>query len=172
MRCTPLTLLCLALVGACGGDPSDEGGDSSASTEAGATQAGSTATPATDDGTSGSGMTATTDAASGTTSASGSATSNATTDEDDSGTAETGPVCEPRPPAGNTCLECVYGSCCVAWEACFADEPCACVIDCHVIQGNSLGMCSNVCNLDSNRYQELFFCGEANCLGSCEWDCC
>ena len=84
----------------------------------------------------------------------------------------TGPICEPTPPAGDLCLECVHANCCVTWQACMNDEPCACVVDCHVVQGNSLGMCSNACNLDSDLYQALYFCGQASCLGSCDWDCC
>jgi hypothetical protein len=85
---------------------------------------------------------------------------------------ETGGVCEPPPPAGDACLECVVANCCTAWVACQADEPCACVVDCHVVQGGSLGMCSNQCNLDSDLYQALYFCGQGSCLGTCDWDCC
>jgi hypothetical protein len=85
---------------------------------------------------------------------------------------ETGGVCEPPPPAGNACLECAVANCCTAWVACQADEPCACVVDCHVVKGGSLGNCSNQCNLDSDLYQALYFCGQASCLGTCEWDCC
>lgn len=85
---------------------------------------------------------------------------------------ETAGTCEPPPPEGDACLECVVASCCTAWVACQADEPCACVVDCHVVQGGSLGMCSNQCNLDSDLYQALYFCGQGSCLGSCEWDCC
>lgn len=92
------------------------------------------------------------------------------TDPDTAG--ETAGTCEPPPPEGDACLECVVASCCTAWVACQADEPCACVVDCHVVQGGSLGMCSNQCNLDSDLYQALYFCGQGSCLGTCEWDCC
>jgi hypothetical protein len=85
---------------------------------------------------------------------------------------ETAGACEPPPPEGNACLECAAASCCTAWAACQADEPCACVVDCHVVNGGSLGNCSNQCNLDTELYQALYFCGQQSCLGTCEWDCC
>jgi hypothetical protein len=88
------------------------------------------------------------------------------------GEAETAATCEPPPPAGDLCLECVTTHCCTAWAACQADEPCACVVDCHVVKGGSLGSCRNQCNLDSNLYQALYFCGQMSCLGGCDWDCC
>jgi hypothetical protein len=85
---------------------------------------------------------------------------------------ETAGVCEPPPPEGNACLECVVANCCDGWVACQANEPCACVVDCHVVDGGSLGGCSNQCNLDTELYQALYFCGQMYCLGTCEWDCC
>jgi hypothetical protein len=88
------------------------------------------------------------------------------------GDGETAGSCEPPPPAGDACLECAAANCCTAWAACQANEPCACVVDCHVVQGGSLGMCRNQCNLDTNLYQALYFCGQASCLGTCVWDCC
>jgi hypothetical protein len=86
--------------------------------------------------------------------------------------AETAGACEPPPPEGNACLECAAANCCTAWAACQADEPCACVVDCHVVNGGSLGNCSNQCDLDTKLYQALYFCGQQSCLGTCEWDCC
>lgn len=94
------------------------------------------------------------------------------TDAASSDDGDTASACDPPPPAGDACLECAAANCCTTWATCQADEPCACVVDCHVVQGGSLGMCSNQCNLDSDLYQALYFCGQASCLGTCEWDCC
>lgn len=154
----------------CGSPDDDTGpssfgsGDGSSASTSAPTTASSMTSDASSNGT-------TTESSSGDTPTTAAADS---TDEGpaSTGPGDTGPTCEPPPPDGNACLECVVNSCCAVWVACQADEPCACVVDCHVVQGNSLGMCSNQCNLDSDLYQGLFFCGEANCLGTCDWSCC
>jgi hypothetical protein len=53
-----------------------------------------------------------------------------------------------------------------------ADDGCSCIIDCHVLEGNSLGSCESQCDSDGELYQAVFFCGQMYCLGTCEWDCC
>lgn len=84
---------------------------------------------------------------------------------------DTGGACEPDPP-GNACLECVVPNCCGAWAQCQADEGCACMIECHVVKGGSLGSCKSQCNSDGELYEGVFFCGQMFCLDTCEWDCC
>lgn len=168
-----VSLLFLASSTACPGESEDDDGGSTSPSSGPTTVTDSGSGP--DPGTSGEETgAATTSGSSGgspTTSTSGPGTTGPADDSTSEG-GETGVVCEPAPPEGDQCLECVHANCCVAWQACMNDVPCACVVDCHVIQGNSLGMCSNTCNLDSDLYQGLYFCGQGNCLGSCEWDCC
>lgn len=151
----------------------DETGASATASGSGtATTSGEATSPGTTRGEGSSDGTPVTTAADSTTTGA-PASSGTGTDSSDPGTAgETAGTCEPPPPAGDACLECVVASCCTAWVACQADEPCACVVDCHVVQGGSLGMCSNQCNLDSDLYQALYFCGQGSCLGTCEWQCC
>lgn len=163
-------MVALWLGSGCGdGSPDDGTGASSVGSGDGSTAAVGSTT-ASSSPTSEATTTATSEAGSG------EAPTTAAADSSDgpvsTGPGDTGTTCEPPPPAGDVCLECVAASCCTAWAACQADEPCACVVDCHVVQGGSLGMCSNQCNLDSELYQALYFCGQGSCLGSCEWDCC
>jgi hypothetical protein len=86
------------------------------------------------------------------------------------GSDSAGGVCEG--PQANACLDCAVAACCTEWSACQADEGCACVIDCHVVRGGSLGNCESQCDHDGELYQGVFFCGQQSCLGTCEWDCC
>ena len=80
-------------------------------------------------------------------------------------------ACGPTPP-DNACLQCAAPNCCQAWANCMNDPTCECVLDCHVIDGGSLNSCINGCGHETTGYQELFFCGQQSCLGTCEWDCC
>jgi hypothetical protein len=152
----------------------EETGASSTATAGGtATTSGGTTAPGTTEGeASNSGTPSTTAADSTGTPGSSGPGEGSTAGSSSAEGAETSGTCEPAPPAGNVCLECVVANCCTAWVACQADEPCACVIDCHVVKGGSLGNCSNQCNLDSELYQAVYFCGQQSCLGTCEWDCC
>ena len=82
-----------------------------------------------------------------------------------------GEACDPDA-QDHPCLECFVDDCCKSWTMCLADEGCECIVDCHVIDGGSLGNCESQCNSDGELYQQLFFCGQMYCLGTCEWDCC
>lgn len=164
------------LLHGCGDSTSDEEtGASATATASGTTStSGETTAPSTTRGegsSDGAPMTTTADSTTDAPGSSGPGEGSRGTDTT-AGEAETAGVCEPPPPEGSLCLECVVANCCTAWVACQADEPCACVIDCHVVKGGSLGNCSNQCNLDSDLYQAVYFCGQGSCLGTCEWDCC
>jgi hypothetical protein len=101
-----------------------------------------------------------------------SSTTDATTmPADSSDDNDTNGACGPPPP-DDACLQCVVPDCCDAWALCQADASCACVIECHVIGGSSLGSCKSQCDHDGELYQGVFFCGQQTCLGNCDWSCC
>jgi hypothetical protein len=172
-------LLCLAMAG-CPGD--DGGGDttgasasstaaetgSGMTTPTGATSTSMSTTDGTQGGTGSSGQPPTTEGpgTDAVTSTSGPASSSTS-----AGSAEGGDACDPAA-QDHPCLECFVDDCCKYWTQCLADEGCTCIIDCHVIEGGSLGSCESQCNSDGELYETIFFCGQMYCLGTCEWDCC
>jgi hypothetical protein len=170
---------------ACGGDDGGDGTlgetfDAPTTTEAATTGTPTSTTPGmASDPSAGSGSAAATDTGDdGAPGTDGAMTSDDADGPGSSGDvtgAETGAgdsagVCEG--PQANACLDCAVPACCEQWSACQADEGCACVIDCHVVQGGSLGSCESQCGSDGELYQGVFFCGQQSCLGACEWDCC
>src|SRR5688572_10430437 len=68
-----------------------------------------------------------------------------TTEPADSGTADGGAVCDEQT---DPCFQCVAEACCNFWTECQNDPGCACVLDCHVIEGGSLGGCESQCDHD------------------------
>jgi hypothetical protein len=162
------------------GCPADDGGESTNTTEgtstatttgsgSGASSGGmsmsSTSSSSTDEGTSSSSDGSTTEVATGPVNTTGSSSSSG---EDPT---NGGDACDPEAQE-HPCLECFVDDCCKSWTMCLADEGCTCIVDCHVIEGGSLGGCESQCDSDGELYQALFFCGQMYCLGTCEWDCC
>jgi hypothetical protein len=167
-------------IAACGGDDGGggTGGDdtSGSPTSTGGMTTSAPTTMTTDPGTDGGSATGTGDDAPPTSDCpmSSDGPGDAGSSGDDTGPAtgsdSAGGVCEG--PQANACLDCAVAACCTEWSACQADEGCACVIDCHVVRGGSLGNCESQCDHDGELYQGVFFCGQQSCLGTCEWDCC
>jgi hypothetical protein len=169
---TPTVLVALTLVLGCG----DDGGSDSDSTGSGTESTSSDTTTSTSEGTSSATSASTssdastdpsTSSASTTTTTGGSTSDSAGTGTTtDSATSGAG-LCEPTNDDGE-CYTCVKSNCCQAWTLCQNDESCACILDCHVVQGNSLGMCRSTCG-DSMLYNGVYFCGQMSCLGLCDW---
>jgi hypothetical protein len=165
-------LLCVAV--GCSGD--DGGTESGAST---AMQTGtsttmpmtSTSTSTTDATQGGTGSTGEPPSTEGSGTAPGTSTSEPSSSSGMAESAEGGDVCDPET-YDHPCLQCFVDDCCQHWMSCLADEGCSCMIDCHVIEGGSLGSCESQCDSDGELYQAVFFCGQMYCLGTCDWDCC
>lgn len=157
------------------GDDGDEGGESAAQTssEPQTTGASSTGSMSSDGSTSttagdGSSTSSTTSSTSDSGSTSAASTSSGT---GGSGTGDAGTgaaVCDPSASDGE-CFTCVKSNCCVAWTLCQDDPICECTLECHVVDGNSLGQCRNQCGGETANYNGVYFCGQMNCLGLCDW---
>jgi hypothetical protein len=90
--------------------------------------------------------------------------------DDGSSDGDDGGAC-PEDPADDECRVCVKANCCTHWATCQADDICQCTLDC-VLEGNSPGSCKNPCGGENDLYRAVYFCGQAYCLGLCDWDCC
>ena len=92
--------------------------------------------------------------------------------ESGGGSTDEGGACDPDAQP-NECLMCVATPCCNLLGGCEGDEGCACLLDCHVEQGNSIGNCKSQCNASDDAiglYNGVYFCGQMSCLGTCDWD--
>ena len=75
-----------------------------------------------------------------------------------------GPVCSPQQGDDN-CLKCVKGNCCMALEACVADKPCSCMLDC-LDKTNDVGGCTQKCTWGTV-WNSLYLCASSACTYEC-----
>jgi hypothetical protein len=176
MRGILTVVVCAGLLAGCGGDDDSGSASSDAGTgSASDTTSGTATTASTSAATTSSDATSAGTATDPSTTSDGSASttdpsSTAGSSGDDSTSADdTGSLSCPIETDDIDCIQCVKPPCCEHWANCQNDDSCACIVECHVVDGGSLGACRSTCG-DSTLYNALYFCGQMYCLGTCDWD--
>ena len=175
-----LVIVALLVLTGCSGD--DGGGETGAATSTGSASSGSPTTSGEDGTTDSDDDDDDDDDSAGVTTDGGEDTGPGSSGSDEAGdstgedggdsTDEGGNACDPDAQP-NECLTCVATNCCNALSLCGGSAACECIIECHVVKGNSIGNCKSTCDADDaavEAYNGVYFCGQMSCLGTCDWN--